>query len=324
MAALLHRQWRWALGLAAGAAACIAVLAAAYVAATEAQELGIFRPEAELRRSSVPSPSGDATAILAYESHDMDTMRAVLAFRRGLPRSRNLIGVRGNPGVVFAWTGDRSLTVGFPAGRERPRGGLANVGEVQVTYVSYAPDPGDVVPARTYRGELRDISYAFEEIDDARHRQTQCVIRLVGSDGAIFERVGVDVMGMGFGSPDDKYKSFGTVHLRFNFLSFGDGRAPAPTPTQAKLAAVFPRNVANTPPVQDGNSITYAALAAAEAENVFSLLCGGSFEIAGILGFDQVGLTYTVRQPVGPDLLRQFNACSAKTNIGTPFSVPVD
>jgi hypothetical protein len=279
----------------------------------------------------VPSPSHGATLNKIYFL-DVDG-RLTYALDLGIPgllypSATRLIFMDDIPEMgdvndaIAGWEGDHHLTLGW-AKRAPPRG-PDHVGDINITYKQYEPDIDRLPGPAPLQLRLHDTVLRFKEIDGrfgaARYTETnepvpniKCIIEASGTDGEKFDGITVQIIADGEGQPEDPYPSVSGVGVRYFFLH-PVKQKPVLTPTQAKLGALHLDSWTEVP--QQGDfTLYYNHYTKESASAVFNMLKKGKLTLKVGLNFGQQILTYDADIHLTGDVIRQFNACTAKTNI---------
>ncbi len=239
----------------------------------------------------------------------------------------------GDDGITIGWTGEHHVTIGWPEGA-KSIGGPSRVDDVDVDYRSYVPNITSQQKIKARELTLHDVSLTFSEVDaqngNARYVATgkpvsliECIVAIDGTDGQVFDQVTFQLIGHGIGRADDPYNSFGAVGIRVSVKPLPDGKSPALTLTQAEITGTFPQNDVNVAPGQDASSVSYRTFDTTEAQQIFTTIKKGSLDAKIALTFGQQILAYHLNLPTAKAVVKDFNACSAKTNIyGVPFFIP--
>ena len=289
----------------------------------------------------IPSPSGATVIEKQYGPFDQaDYVSLYLRKQRSfirrsvlLPPTQNPSGIIGDDGITIGWTGEHHITIGWPQGA-KSIGGPGRVDDVDVDYRSYVPDLTSQQTIKARELTLHGVSLKFSEVDaqngSARYTATgkpvpliECVVEINGADGQVFDQVMFQIIGHGVGRAADPYPSFGAVGIKVSVKPLPDGKSPALTLTQAEVAGTFPRNDIDVAPGQDASSVSYQTFNTTEAEQIFASIKKGSLDAKIALTFGKQVLAYHLNLPTAKAVVKDFNACSAKTNIyGEPFSIP--
>jgi hypothetical protein len=141
----------------------------------------------------------------------------------------------------------------------------------------------------------------------------QCMVKVSGFDGVVFDNVSAELGGTSVGSG---------IGLEVSASSLSRGRSPQQTLTQAELAGVFPQNDLTSAPGQEGGAVKYRLFTVNEAQQVFSAVETGRFDLLVALNFGEKVVRYKVETSANSQVIDSFNACSAKTSFyGVPFLV---
>ena len=291
----------------------------------------------------VLSPSGRFAAVKQYElgmgeDHDL-YISVVRSTRRGRD-STHILNLSdftyGNQdGIIVGWRSDHQLTVGWPTGKTVVHG-PTRVGDIDINYTQFDPDLQHVPNSRIRHLELRDVAVSFKEEDsdsDAIYAATRksvpvidCIIRLSGTDGHAFDGINLEIIGHGIGRAGDRYASFGTTGIRYTVSPLSNGGLSTPTLTQAQIGDILrvPTSRSDAP-MQEATSIYYHDYGPDAVIQTLSNIAKGhlSFRLGFGLGLET--LQYDAQIFLDSQIIGEFNACSAKTNIyGRPFSIPPD
>ena len=290
--------------------------------------------------SSVRSPSGHSTAIKQYKGSEQ-ALWDVLVIKHeasgdhtmAIRQDQSLKGVWGSDGVVLGWDGDNHLIIGWPS-HQNPVTGPAKVGDIALTYQSFAPDLDRAEHRVSMETAVSDGKIDFERVETAsgaRYATTglpvphiKCVVRIRGTDSSTSDNIVVEVIGDGMGRASDPYASFGMVNVTFTMKGPDDSKHP--TLTQAKFGSIYPSFQPDRSPQQSDSSLLYPQYQATETLKLFADIRSGSVAIKLSPDFGQSVTTYEISLPVGSELahvIDEFDKCLATTNIyGGGFHVP--
>jgi hypothetical protein len=278
----------------------------------------------------VASSSGRHVAEKRFFNDDEPRYAVFVATRDILWRqSKRLISGRKSTGfgiagdLTVAWDSDRRLIIGWPIGTP-PESGPARIGDVEVRYASYAANPMQDTSQHWRELPLQHVNYSFRE-EQPQPLERRCVVRLTGTDGAVFDNVSAEITGKGFGEKTDKPHIGGSVASAFSLTRLSDGKSPPLTLTQAMIGAVFPVDMLNSGPQNAELSLLYLAYRPREITQLFQTMYRGDFILRFVLSFGEQQLAYRVQEPLPREIVDKFNDCAAMTNIlGTPVSTGID
>jgi hypothetical protein len=280
---------------------------------------------------TIPSPDGRAAVKKQYGPFDeagyvdISVVSPGLFFDNShrLATLQNPTGVTNEDGATISWSGSHHVTVGWPV-NGMPVQGPSNVDGIQISYRAYDPDLSHVSEQNVVSLPLHHVAVTFREahVQDPHARYVasgrpvehiQCIVRVSGFDGSVFDNVTAELGGTAVGSG---------IGLEVGVTPLPRGKSPQQTLTQAELADVFPQNDLTSAPGQEGGEVRYRLFTVNEAQQVFSAVKRGRFDLLVALNFGEKVIRYKVETSVSSQVINSFNACSAKTSFyGIPFVV---
>ncbi len=280
---------------------------------------------------TIPSPDGRAAVKKQYGPFDeagyvdISVVSPGLFFDHShrLATIQNATGVTNEDGATIAWNDNHHVTVGWPLSG-RPVQGPTDVDDIQISYRRYDPDLSHVSEQNLVSLPLHRVAVTFREehIKDVNQRHEtsglpvghlQCIVKVTGEDGSVFEGVTAEFGGTAVGSG---------IGLKIAVTPRAQNHSPQPTLTQAELGGVFPKNDLTSAPGQEGGALSYRLFTTNEAHQVFSAMRSGRFDLLIGLNFGEKVIRYRIETSVGRQVIRSFNDCSARTRFyGVPFLV---
>lgn len=281
---------------------------------------------------ATPSPDGRMSIVKSYT--DEDQLVDVEIVENGLfGRTRQILtapssGIFNSDGLIVAWVGNRQIIIASPQGATAING-PSRVGAIDVRYSQYDIDLSKDSSTKIYQRKLLSPSISFAEntSDHGKWRdkstgkpipEIDCVVKITGLDPDIGERIEADLVGKGIGPHTNSVHVFTGLHLKVRSNGSNTEVSQHQTLTQAQINDITSPDA----PTQRDGTLDYGGYGAQRARALISAAISGQLVLLLSRGIGNEISRYEINLPSNPEIARNFNKCSAKTNIyGAPFSL---
>jgi hypothetical protein len=220
----------------------------------------------------------------------------------------------------------------------QPLHGPSKVGDVNIAYRSFEPDPDRIRSGSFEIVHLEGARLEFREPDGvtgAKYAATglpvpniQCIVEVSAFNAMTLKQLVVEIVGNGIGRSGDPYPPLGMVDIRFKLVGKDDVTEYSPRLTQAKLGSAFPSFQWDQSPKQHDLSLLYRQFPLPDVLGIFRTLFAKRLIVKLVFGFDKKLVEYDAALAEDTNItnvVKKFNECVARTNLyAGHLHVPTD